>query len=174
MTRRFDEVELYPGTAPEVAVPLPDLTPGLIPVLAEHSGPAPRYRRTLSFLTDASLFAALALALTPLIPDYIDFRTTFQEEWPAIGALTGFLVLVSFFYFLGSWLVWGRTIGGTIFDVRIETLEGAPPDFERALRRWGAMYFSVLSGGIGFLLALLPGGRSLADRFSQTRAVSGG
>ena len=66
-----------------------------------------------------------------------------------------FLVLISFFYFLGSWLVWGRTIGGTIFDVRIETLDGAPPANTGAVRSTqpaGAQW--TYSGG-GYVLTQL-------------------
>ena len=87
------------------------------------------------------------------------------------AALGGFVVLLSYYYFVGSWLLWGKTIGGAIFDVRVvgET-EGAITWVSASLR-WSAMYLSLLTGGLGFLLALLPSRKSLPDRLSNTHCV---
>ncbi|MEA2164913.1 MAG: hypothetical protein QOK37_3040 [Thermoanaerobaculia bacterium] len=97
---RFDEIELQPGTFD---------TDGEAP---------PRYRSTAAsflrqvaaLLTDLSLFAALGLALTPLLPS--------SMSAVSIASLTGFLIIVAFYYFAGMRALWGRTIGGAIFDVR--------------------------------------------------------
>lgn len=99
---RFDEVELEPVTfdlsEPVAAVP-------------EPTARSPLFRRAAALLIDVSLFAALALALTPLLPA--------SASWLTVAGLAGFVLLVSYYYFVGAWMVWGKTIGGTIFDVRV-------------------------------------------------------
>src|SRR5215212_4948116 len=93
---RFDEVELE-------AVPLP-------PLIDPES--APRWKRMLALLADVSLF--VALGLSPLLPQ--------AYGWPEVAALVGFVVVVSYYYFVGAWMLWGKTIGGAIFDVRTNTV----------------------------------------------------
>jgi len=34
------------------------------------------------------------------------------------SSLAGFLIIIAFYYFAGTRALWGRTIGGAIFDVR--------------------------------------------------------
>src|SRR5687768_3257581 len=97
---RFDEIELE-------AVPLIDVI-APEPESRETGDAAPRGKRLLALLADLSLFAALALALSPLLPQ--------PSTWIHYTALTGFVVVMSYYYFVGSWLLWGKTIGGTIFD----------------------------------------------------------
>jgi uncharacterized RDD family membrane protein YckC len=151
---RFDEIELE-------SVPLGIEEEAPAPV-ADH-GAARRDRRLLALLTDLSLFAALVLALSPLLPQ--------PPAWPHLAALAGFVIVLSYYYFVGSWLLWGKTIGGAIFDVRII------PEAERAMSlrdaslRWAAVYLSLATAGLGFLLAALPSRRSLPDRLSNTRCV---
>jgi uncharacterized RDD family membrane protein YckC len=166
LSQRFDELDLHPGTAP-----LPPLPLSAISQAEAALNSAPRYRRTLALLTDLSLFAALALALSPLVPEYADREALLLREWPSLLAIGGFLVLFSFFYFAGGWLIWGRTVGGTIFDVRIVRAEGTTMDVESAAKRWAGLYLSLFTLGIGFFMAMLPQGRSLADRLSETLAV---
>lgn len=152
---RFDQIEF------EAAVPV---------VESEEAPPepqetsAPRLRRMMALLTDLSLFAALVLALSPLLPA--------SMQWPFVAALAGFVVVVSYYYFVGTWMLWGRTIGGAIFDVRVVPEGTAAMALRDATMRWTALYLSVLTAGIGFLLALLPSRRSLADRMSHTRCVT--
>jgi len=99
--QRFDEVELQ-------AVPLElEEAPALAPPRT------PRLRHILALLTDLSLFAALSLALSPLLPQ--------PSTAAAVAALGAFVVMLSFYYFVGAWTLWGKTIGGAIFDVRVET-----------------------------------------------------
>jgi hypothetical protein len=38
-----------------------------------------------------------------------------------MSALAGFIIVLSYYYFVGAWMLWGKTIGGAIFDVRVET-----------------------------------------------------
>jgi uncharacterized RDD family membrane protein YckC len=141
---RFDEVELeldpVPFDLPESAPP-PDA----------H---APFFRRLAALLIDLSLFAALALALSPLLPPSV--------SWLTAAGLGGFVVLISYYYFVGTWMLWGKTIGGAIFDVRVV---GAM-SLRNASLRWLALYISLLTGGLGFLV-------SLPTRMSGTRCVGG-
>lgn len=148
---RFDELELEP--VPLIEEP--------IAVDVDDVSTAPRFKRLLALLTDLSLFLALALALSPLLPPA---RDAF-----AIASLAGFVVIVSYYYFVGTWLLWGKTIGGAIFDVRVVA---EPMTLARASLRWAAMWLSFATAGIGFLLALLPSRRSLADRMSATYCVA--
>ena len=150
---RFDEVELE-------AVPLGVIEEEVPPV--SETNDASRGRRLLALLTDLSLFAALALALSPLLPQPFALL-------PAL-ALAGFVVVLSYYYFVGSWLLWGKTIGGAIFDVRVVADEGAMT-LRDASMRWAAVYLSLATAGIGFLLAALPSRRSLPDRLSATKCV---
>ena len=148
---RFDQMELQP-----VVVEATELAPAI-----EH---APRFRRFLALSTDLSLFVALSLALSPLLP--------VSMRWTAIAALAGFVLLISFYYFAGMWLLWGRTIGGTIFGVKVIASDHESMPFRRASLRCLGLYGSLLTGGIGFALAALPSRLSLADRISRTRCVS--
>jgi len=145
---RFDEVELeaVPGIETP-AVALPDTS---------EERNAPWFRRLIAFLTDLSLFAALALALLPLLR---------PNHWPSLAALAGFIIVVSYHYFVGSWLLWGKTIGGAIFDVKVVAAGTTSMSLGSATKRWAAIYLSLLSAGIGFLM-------SLPDRLSSTRSVA--
>lgn len=142
---RFDEVELE-------AVPLIENEPE--PIAAEDDA-APRGKRLLALLADLSLFAALVLALSPLLPQ--------PHTWVHIAALAGFVVVMSYYYFVGSWLLWGKTIGGNIFDVRVIANEGAM-SLRAATLRWTALYLSLATAGIGLLFLL-------TDKMSDTRCV---
>jgi len=145
---RFDEMELD----------------GLAAVIEEAppSDDAPRFRRLLALLTDLSLFAALTLALAPLLSP--------NRDAFAIASLAGFVILISYYYFVGSWLLWGKTIGGAIFDVRVVSDAMTP---RSVTMRWVGMIASMLTAGVGFLFAALPSRLSLADRLSSTRCIAG-
>ena len=125
---------------------------------------ASRFRRLLALITDLSLFVALALALSPLLPA--------KRNWMALAGLGGFVLLVSYYYFAGMWLLWGKTIGGTIFDVKVIASDDASMALRRASLRWAGVFLSLITAGIGFALAAFPSRLSLADRLSHTRCVS--
>jgi uncharacterized RDD family membrane protein YckC len=125
---------------------------------------APRFRRFLALLTDLSLFVALTLALSPLLPASMNSQ--------AVAALAGFVLLISYYYFAGMWLLWGKTIGGTIFDVKVISAGKDAMAFRQATQRWLGLCLSLLTGGIGFALAAFPSRLSLADRLSRTRCIS--
>jgi uncharacterized RDD family membrane protein YckC len=127
---RFDEVELD-------AVPL-----GVVEEEATappQSGDAPRWRRLMALLTDLSLFGALVLALFPLLPQPL--------AWMSAAALAGFVVVISYYYFAGTWLLWGKTIGGAIFDVRVVAREGTSMTLRDASLRWAGVYLSLATAG---------------------------
>jgi len=161
MSRRFDEIELHKLPDHAIETPAP-----------RGVASASRMRRLLTGLTDLSLFLALALAMTPFVHHRASLRETIRVEFPILASLAGFLLLFSFYYFVGSWLIWGKTIGGAIFDVRVVTDTGAHLDARRASIRWAMTIVSILLGGVGFLIALLPGGLSLPDRVSRSRTAN--
>lgn len=156
---RFDEIELE-------AVPLGITEEAPVAPATSATDAAPLLRRILALLTDVSLFAALVLALSPFLPQ--------PPAWTHYLALGGFTFLLSYYYFVGTWTLWGKTIGGAIFDVRIVSSSPGTISLLDASIRWAALYLSVLTGGIGFLVAVLPSRRSLADRMSGTRAIRDG
>ncbi|HEV7923187.1 MAG TPA: RDD family protein [Thermoanaerobaculia bacterium] len=142
---RFDEVEL------ESVAEFPIEA---APAVTAH---ASIFKRLLALLTDLSLFLALALALYPLLPPAL--------HWPSFAAMAGFIIVVSYYYFVGTWLLWGKTIGGAIFDVRVVSDDRTAMPLRGATMRWAGLYASLLTGGIGFLFRL-------PDRISRTHCVA--
>lgn len=156
--QRFDEIELQ-------AIPTIEDVGATPPVeIAIITSDASRFRRLLALLTDLSLFAALSLALTPLLPATPDVFT--------LGALAGFILMTSYYYFVGTWLLWGKTIGGAIFDVRVVSDDEEAMSVKAATMRWLAVLLSLSTAGIGFAMAILPSRRSLPDRLSGTRCMA--
>ena len=98
---RFDEIELQ-------AVILDADSSATAP--PQPSSVSSFFRRAAALLIDLSLFAALGMALSPLLPSSMSVIS--------IASLAGFLIIVAFYYFAGTRALWGRTIGGAIFDVR--------------------------------------------------------
>jgi uncharacterized RDD family membrane protein YckC len=148
--QRFDEVEL------QAAVPIAAEIPAA-PTDADDESTAPRLRRLFALLIDLSLFAALTLALSPLLPPARTIAST--------TALAGFVLMTSYYYFAGSWLLWGKTVGGTIFDVRIVHASDSAMSVKSVSMRWLGVLLSLLTGGIGFLFAL-------PNRISNTKTIS--
>lgn len=153
---RFDEIELE-------TVPLGIEEPVVALPAVESDAAARRDKRLLALLTDLSLFAALALALSPLLPQ--------PATWPYLAALAGFVIVLSYYYFVGTWMLWGKTIGGAIFDVRVVPAAEGAMSLRDASVRWMAVYLSLATGGLGFLMAALPSRLSLPDRLSHTKCV---
>jgi uncharacterized RDD family membrane protein YckC len=149
MTTRFDEIELEP--VPLIEEQRTD------PIPAAHSHGAPLHKRAAILLIDLSLFAALFVALLPLLSSTV--------AWWVVASLAGFVVIVSFYYFAGAWLIWGRTIGGAIFDVKVVPASGSAMTLRAASLRWLGLFVSLLTAGLGFLIGL-------CDRISGTRSVS--
>jgi uncharacterized RDD family membrane protein YckC len=144
---RFDEIELE---AVALGIESESEAPG-----AEVDR-ARWHKRLLALLTDLSLFAALTLALLPLLPP--------TPSWPAVASLAGFVAVISFYYFVGSWMLWGKTIGGAIFDVKVVADEGAM-SVPTASMRWIAFVASLLVAGLPLLFRV-------PDRVAGTRTIS--
>ena len=150
---RFDEVELDP--VPQIDDPL-EPPPSGIPE-------AGRIRRLAALLTDLSLFVALGVVLVPLLPQ--------PHGWVPGAALAGFALMLSYYYFVGTWMLGGQTIGGAIFDVRVVSEHSPAMSLRAASIRWVAVCLSLATAGLGFLLAALPSRRSLPDRMSGTKCI---
>ncbi|MFN2443095.1 MAG: RDD family protein [Thermoanaerobaculia bacterium] len=180
---RFDEIDLLQEPAPDARPPFrrtPARKGGASRLPREPGEPepdsaprsAPILKRMLAFLTDLSLFAALALALSPLLSQRATLADTLAHAWPAVLGLAGFLLLLSLYYFAGCWTIWGKTIGGTIFETAIIDFDGGPIELGAATKRWASTLLSLAIGGVGFLPALFPPGHlSLPDRMSASRVV---
>lgn len=152
---RFDEIELQGrASAPDE----PDTPP-------QRGGDASIVRRAIAFIIDLSLFIAAAVALSPVVPE----GSRAIPAWIAVG---GFLILVSLYYFPLGWMVWGKTIGGAIMDVRVVSRGLGDVNLRQAARRWAGMILSILTLGAGFAPALIGERRTLADRISETRVVT--
>lgn len=158
---RFDEIDLEKN--PEPSSLQDDL---------EILRSAPRIRRILSFLVDISLFFALGVAMSPLLPRRANLSQLVEKDPFVVVAFAAFILLFSYHYFVMSWLIWGKTVGGAIFEIQVVREDGAPLDFPSASRRWLAMLFSLATAGIGFIPLIFPHARTLPDRLSASVPVS--
>ena len=154
---RFDEIELQ-------SVPLGGIEQPAEPAANPGGQAAPRFKRLLALLIDLSLFVATAVALAPLLP--------LSAGWVGYAGLGGFIFVTSYYYFVGMWLIWGRSVGGAIFDVRIVPAGTDALSLKGASLRWAGTCLSIATAGLGFALAALPSRLSLADRVSETRCVA--
>jgi uncharacterized RDD family membrane protein YckC len=144
---RFDEVELEAVALEVVDGDVED---------APRSGLS-WFKRLLALLTDLSLFAALTLALLPLLPP--------APAWMPVASLAGFVLVMSFYYFVGTWLLWGKTIGGAIFDVKVVSAADEAMSLRTAAARWGALLLSLALAGLPLLFRA-------PDRLSGTRCIA--
>lgn len=90
-------------------------------------------------------------------------------------AVPYFLVLftLSFGYFTLFHFLTGQTPGKMIFRLRVESLEGQPLQFSQAFLRSVGGLFSLLVGGLGFLVILFNAtGRGWNDQYAGTRLVA--
>jgi len=79
------------------------------------------------------------------------------------------LLLLCYFFFFTAY--GGRTPGKMLFGLKVETADGAPLTWARALGRTFAYLVSIITWGLGFLLAAGPAKRALHDRLAGTRVV---
>jgi len=154
---RFDEVELRNDASnPDAPSPVGILQP------------AGRLKRLGTFAIDLSLFIALAIAMSPLLPQRATLGRTIETDLPAVLSFASFILLISYYYFVLCWVIWGKTVGGAILEVRVVTESAMPIDFPRASKRWLATMLSLAAAGMGFIPILFPLARTLPDRFSDS------
>lgn len=179
MDTRFDDIELL-RIETELEPALPVRTPPAparpvmeVPVAATAGTAAPRWRRMVAFLIDLSLFAALAIAMSPLLPPFTNWEKTLTTDVFAVSAFPGFILLVSYYYFVGTWVIWGKTIGGALLEVRVISRGADGVGVRSMTRRWAFTLIGAMTGGLLFVPALFPSRLSIPDRISGTRCVRG-
>jgi hypothetical protein len=150
---RFDEIELEPAVFDPPQA-------GRDRTRSRRSPPSPPPRAAHRPVA----LRALALALSPLLPP--------APRWEAFVGLGGFVLVISYYYFVGAWLLWGKTIGGAIFDIKVIPADAGAMALKNASLRWAGVCLSLLTVGIGFTLAALPFRVSLPDMISRTRCVT--
>ena len=163
MTPRFDEVELRKDPLNEADPPKE-----LVSRTLQESG---RLRRFMTAAIDLSIFAALLLALSPLLTFGESLADTIAGQWMPMLGMFLFVLMLSYFYFAGSWLLWGKTVGATILETKVVGQTSGKVSLRAASLRWVGVFLSILTAGLGFLLAAFPGARSLPDRLSNTRVA---
>jgi uncharacterized RDD family membrane protein YckC len=84
-----------------------------------------------------------------------------------------FLVAQVAGFFILFWCRAGQTLGMRAWNIRVVDLQGGPPRFAAACRRFAAALLSLAALGLGFFWALGdPARRTWHDRFSHTRVVT--
>jgi uncharacterized RDD family membrane protein YckC len=80
------------------------------------------------------------------------------------------LLLICFFFFVGFWSGYGRTLGMQSWRLRIETFDGRKPGVGQSSIRFFAAIVSWLPAGLGFWWQLIdPDRLTWHDRLSGTR-----
>jgi uncharacterized RDD family membrane protein YckC len=140
--------------------------------------PASFRRRAVAFVLDlmiadllAGLLGTLAAAAGSLAehgPDPSLWAGARQEAVLFAGQA---YPLFLFCYFAFFTAYGGRTPGKMVLGLQVVTASGAPLSAGRALGRTACYLLSVLTWGLGFLLAAGPAKRALHDRLAGTRVV---
>ncbi len=81
-----------------------------------------------------------------------------------------YLLLVCFLYFAWSWLHGGQTLGMKAWRIRLQSIDGTPVTWRRALLRFSMAIISWLALGIGFLWLIVKQ-QTWHDWASDTRIV---
>ena len=118
------------------------------------------FARLIAFIIDGfvlSLFAGLITFIISLISD-IDLTlsnehfTLVSETATTVLAVT--LIFLEFLYFGILWGTYGKTIGMSIFDIKVVRTDGEPVGFFRSgLRGTVGYWISGLIFGIGYIWA---------------------
>lgn len=163
------------------------------------SAPASLFRRMAALFYDLLLIAALLLVLTFALLPLTGGEAILTSTYGLIGRLYHALqLLLAFGYFGFCWTRGGQTLGMKAWRIRIETVDGRPPNWGDAIVRFmiGAtlLFLAVIGmwqlqtpgwslGDLVALLLLLPApvnlawvlfdrdGRSLQDRAEQLRVL---
>lgn len=89
-------------------------------------------------------------------------------------AMTLCVATITFLYIAAATAFAGRTLGMSLFNLRMVDVEsGMTPTVEQGVRRGAAYVFSLLIFGLGFLYALIdPEGRGAHDHLSGTVVIT--
>jgi uncharacterized RDD family membrane protein YckC len=184
MTQDFPGIPYRTPAFEAAAVhPMPGPTPGPAPGPAGARdavsiGRAPFLRRVAAFLLDV----LLAEFLTTLLGSVAAAARAVVEVGmnPALweGAQRNATLLTSqmaplllFAYFAYFTAYGGRTPGKMLLGLRVVAADGTPAGPWRCIWRTVCYLASVITWGLGFLLAAGPAGRALHDRLAGTRVV---
>lgn len=147
------------------------------PARAEPEGAVPGSRvvssagrRFMAAGIDYALLAGIDLAII-----YFTVRMSGLEmgEWRLIPLvpLTLFLSVIALSYVGFFTAIGGQTIGKMVAHIRVVPDDPVPVGAVHAAKRTAAVAVSWLTGGLGFLPALVGDHRALHDRLSGTRVV---
>lgn len=127
-------------------------------------------RRCLAAVIDYGLLAGIDVAIL-----YFTVRMAGIDlaDWRLLPLvpLVLFLGLIALAYVGVFTALGGQTIGKMAARIRVVSEDGPGIGFFPAIQRTGAVAISWLTGGLGFLPALVGDHRALHDRLSRTRVV---
>ena len=127
-------------------------------------------RRCLAAVIDYGLLAGIDIAIL-----YFTVRMAGLDlaDWRLLPLvpLVLFLGVIALAYVGVFTALGGQTIGKMAARIRVVSEDGPGIGFVPALQRTGAVVISWLTGGLGFLPALVGDHRALHDRLSRTRVV---
>ncbi|MDA0679199.1 MAG: RDD family protein [Proteobacteria bacterium] len=123
-------------------------------------------RRLGAALYDGLLVLALMFLVT--LP-FIAIRDGEPVE-PGQGPYRIALFVTAYFFFVGFWSRYGRTLGMQSWGLQLETAKGEKPDIARSSLRFFAAVLSLIPLGLGFWWQLWDkDGQTWHDRISGTR-----
>ena len=125
-------------------------------------------RRALALVYETLLLAALLLAGS------LPFVMLAQEMDQGVSRplFQLYLVVLTGVYFIWQWRRGGRTLPMKTWRLRLVTSDGAPLDWQRALKRYFIALPGTLLFGAGFLWALVDReGLFLHDRLAGTKII---
>lgn len=171
------------GTFPpgrEIPARQPNTTPDPKPIEPGTVGtgiPASFFRRAVAFVADimivesmAAILGAMAVMGMKLSGRQDVLLAASAEQTSVMFAAQAMpLLLLCYFFFFTAY--GGRTPGKMLLGLKVETAEGKPLTWARALGRTFGYLVSIITWGLGFLLAAGPAKRALHDRLAGTRVV---
>ncbi|HKY14601.1 MAG TPA: RDD family protein [Microthrixaceae bacterium] len=149
------------------AVDTPDLS---VSQQGHYAGVVTRLVALIIDQTTASLVLAIAFVLTEGAIDVV-VEGEYQLELPPWLAASVSAVWF-FIYYAYSWAASGKTFGSALLGLRVVATDGSPIGPRRAAIRTLALPLSLLTFGLGFLLALVQRQRkALQDVIAGTVVV---
>lgn len=169
----FPEEASLSGTAaepPAVAAQAPAAEARRVPSPAALLNTSSPRRRFMAAGIDYALLAGIDAAIV-----YFTVRMAGLDmsDWRLLPVvpLTLFLGVIALAYVGVFTAVGGQTIGKMAARIRVVPEDPVPVGAAHAARRTAAVMLSWLTGGLGFLPALVGDHRALHDRLSRTRVV---